>query len=67
MADDRKRDEQVCSRVTERMFIDINRLAALEERTASDWLYVALRAKLYGEVHKLSTTAVSTSAAGSGE
>ena len=50
MADDRKRDEPVTFKVTERMFVDLNRVAALEDRTMSDLLFLMLRRHLYGAI-----------------
>jgi hypothetical protein len=48
MADDGKRTEQVCVKVTERMYIDLGREAALEERTVADLIFTILRRELYG-------------------
>lgn len=48
MNDDGKRSEMACTKLTERMFIDINRLAAVEERTLSDLLFIMIRRELYG-------------------
>ena len=53
MADDNKRTDNVCSRVTERMYIDLNRLAALEERTLADFIFILLRRELYGRTVRL--------------
>ena len=58
MADDGKRSEMACTKVTERMILDMNRLAALEERSLSDWLYRALRQRIYGDVARLSNDRV---------
>ena len=58
MADDNKRSEMACTKVTERMLLDMNRLAALEERSLSDWLYRALRQRIYGDVARLANTSV---------
>lgn len=48
MADDGKRSEQVCVKVTERMYIDLGREAAMEERTVADLIFTLLRRELYG-------------------
>ncbi len=61
MTDDVKRSELACVKVTERMLLDMNRLAALEERSLSDWLYRALRQRIYGDVARLSQESRSTS------
>jgi hypothetical protein len=53
MADDGKRTEVVCFKVTERMALDLNRLAALEDRSISDFLYGSLRRRLYGDIVRL--------------
>jgi hypothetical protein len=59
MADDGKRDEVVCTKVTERMALDLTRIAALDERSVSDFLYRMIRLRLYGEAARLSTTTAS--------
>jgi len=48
MADDRKRDEVLCTKVTEQMLLDLNRHAAREERTLSDFMFRMIRRQLYG-------------------
>ena len=48
MADDGKRTEMACTKVTERMFIDLNRAAAMDERSLSDYLFRLIRQDLYG-------------------
>lgn len=53
MADDNKRSELVCFKVTERMFIDLNRLAALEDRSVSDFMFGMLRRHTYGAMVRL--------------
>lgn len=60
MADDGKRNEMACTKVTERMALDMNRLAAIEERSLSDWLYRVIRQRIYGDVARLSTDSRST-------
>ena len=61
MADDGKRTELACTKVTERMMLDLNRLAALDERSMSDFMYRLIRQRLYGDVARLSTNGRSTS------
>jgi hypothetical protein len=53
VADDNKRSELVCFKVTERMFIDLNRLAALEDRSVSDFMFGLLRRHMYGSMVRL--------------
>lgn len=60
MADDGKRTELACTKVTERMMLDLNRLAALDERSMSDFMYRLIRQRLYGDVARLSTDSRST-------
>ena len=60
MADDGKRTELVCFKVTERMALDLNRLAALDDRSLSDFMYLLSRQRLYGDVARLSTDSRST-------
>ena len=62
MADDGKKSELVSAKVTERMLLDLSRLAALDERSLSDFMYRLIRQRLYGDVARLSTDARSTSA-----
>ena len=60
MADDGKRDEQVSAKVTERMLLDLTRLAALDDRSLSDFMFRLIRQRLYGDVARLSTDGRST-------
>ena len=53
MADDHKRSELVCFKVTERMFIDLGRLTALDDRSVSDFMFGMLRRHLYGSMVRL--------------
>jgi hypothetical protein len=53
MADDGKRTETLCVKVTERMALDLLRLATSQERSTSDFLYIALRQRLYGDIVRL--------------
>jgi hypothetical protein len=61
MADDGKRGELVCFKVTERMALDLNRLAAVDERSLSDFMFLMTRQRLYGDVARLSNGVRSTS------
>lgn len=60
MADDGKRSELVCFKVTERMALDINRLAAIDDRSLSDFMFLLTRQRLYGDVARLSNDSRST-------
>lgn len=60
MADDGKRSELVCFKVTERMALDLNRLAAVDERSLSDFMFLMTRQRLYGDVARLSNGGRST-------
>lgn len=48
MADVGKKTELACTKLTERMFIDANRAAAMDERSLSDYLFRLIRQDLYG-------------------
>ncbi len=50
MADDRKRDNKVTLRLTDRELLDLSRNAAREERELADYLHFILRRSLYGTV-----------------
>lgn len=50
MADDSKRDEAITVKVTERVLLDLNRLAARDERSLSEFIYLTLRHHLYGNM-----------------
>lgn len=50
VTDDGKRTEMACTKLTERMFIDLNRAAATDERSLSDYLYRLIRRDLYGRM-----------------
>lgn len=58
MADDGKRTEVACTKLTERMYIDANRVAALDDRSMSDWLFMLIRRELYGRTVKLPADSV---------
>ena len=50
MSDDGKRTEVICTKVSERMALDILRLASLDDRSVSEYVYLALRQRLYGDI-----------------
>jgi hypothetical protein len=52
MTDD-KRSEVISFKATERMALDILRLAAADDRSISDYLFGVLRRRLYGDVVRL--------------
>lgn len=53
MANDTKHTEQVKINLTERELLDLTRLAALEDRTLSEYIRLTLRSSLYGKVSRL--------------
>ncbi len=53
MADDTKRTKLISIKVTERMEIDLMRLAASRERSLSDFIYGGMRLRLYGDIVRL--------------
>lgn len=53
MADDGKKTEMACTKLTERMYIDANRVAAMDDRSLSEWLFMLVRRELYGRTVKL--------------
>lgn len=53
MADDGKRTEIVCVKVTERMALDLLRIATSEQRSHSDFMFLLLRQRLYGDMVRL--------------
>ena len=57
MADDGKRTEVICVKVTERMALDLLRLSASQDRSISDFLYGAVRQRLYGDIVRLDANA----------
>ncbi len=48
MMDDRKNTERIETKGTERMLLDLSKLAALEDRSLSEYLRIILRRHLYG-------------------
>lgn len=58
--DDNKRSEVISIKVTERMLLDLLRLAAADDRSMSDYLYGWLRRRLYGEAARLHSGGQST-------
>jgi hypothetical protein len=57
VADDGKRSELICVKVTERMALDLLRMAASEDRSVSDLLYGLVRRELYGRIIRLDAIA----------
>lgn len=53
MADDGKRTEMVCTKVSERMALDLLRLATNSDRSISDFIHGLLYQRLYGDVIRL--------------
>lgn len=49
-ADDRKRDNKVAVRLSDRELLDLSRNAALDERSLGDYIHFVLRRSLYGTV-----------------
>lgn len=43
-----KRTEVICTKVDERMALDLLRVATLEDRSISEFLYLLIRRELYG-------------------
>lgn len=56
MADDGKRTETICVKVTERVALDLLRLAASDDRSVSEFMYGVIRQRLYGDVARLERT-----------
>ena len=50
MADDRKRDNKIIVRVTDRELLDLSRNAAVDERELAAYCHYVLRRSLYGTV-----------------
>ena len=57
MNDDGKRSELICCKVTERMALDVLRLATNDDRSVSDFLFNMLRLRLYGDIERLNNRA----------
>ena len=57
MADDSKRTVLISVKVTERMALDLLRLATSRERSVSDFIYGGIRQRLYGDIVKLDNMA----------
>lgn len=47
---DEKRTEEVKLRLTEREFLDVSRLAAIDDRSTSEFITRLLRVSMYGSV-----------------
>lgn len=56
-ADDGKRSKVVSAKVTERMEVDLLRLAAMEDRSVSEFMYLLVRRELYGNIVRLNDDA----------
>ena len=48
MSDDGKRTEVICTKLTERMALDLLHAATDEDRSISEFLYLLIRKELYG-------------------
>jgi hypothetical protein len=48
MADDGKRTEVICTKLSERMALALLREATREDRSISEFLYLLIRKELYG-------------------
>jgi hypothetical protein len=48
MADDHKKTNNVCAKITDAMLIDLARVCAIEDRTQSEYLFGLIRRDLYG-------------------
>lgn len=48
MTDDGKRSEMICTKITERMLLDLGRVLALDDRTRSNFLFMLIHRELYG-------------------
>ncbi len=55
-----KRSETICTKVGERMALDILRMAAVDDRSVSEYVYLVLRRQLYGDVVRMSNTVADT-------
>lgn len=54
MVGNEKRTEQIKLTLTERELLDASRLAAIEDRSLSDFIRLTLRVAMYGKVSRLS-------------
>lgn len=48
MTDDAKRTEVICTKLSERMALDLMREASKDNRSVSEFLYLLIRRELYG-------------------
>ena len=48
--DDGKRTEVICTKLSERMALDLLREAAKDDRSVSEFLYLIIRRELYGRI-----------------
>ena len=49
---DEKRTEEIKLRLTEREFLDLSRLAAIDDRSTAEFVTRLLRASMYGSVQQ---------------
>ena len=47
-----KRTEVICTKVDERLALDLLRAASLEDRTVSEFVFLTLRREMYGRQGK---------------
>lgn len=59
-ADNDKRTEVICTKVSERMALDLLRHCAAADRSVSDWLHLLIRAHLYGHLRSTDSDGQST-------
>jgi hypothetical protein len=57
VADDGKRSETICIKVTERMALDLLHVSTSDDRSVSDLIYGLIRQELYGRMVKLDALA----------
>lgn len=60
MADEGKRTEVLCTKVTERMALDLLHAATSEDRGISEFLFLLIRKELYGRTVRQEATTSNT-------
>ena len=60
MTDDGKRSEVICTKVSERVALDLLKLCALEDRSVSDLVHLLIRRHLYGHLKSTEPDSQST-------
>ena len=60
MTDDGKRTEVICTKLSERMALDLLREASADDRSISEFLYLLIRRELYGRTGQPRNSAEST-------